>query len=284
MHKLRENEEVVAMSTTAQSVRNRKNKAKTTFTDFIEKDRENIFVIHYSCESFLFKPQGTHTRIAAVAVRNLSGTVRKVYSIHSAAAIASCREDEIQSRLIDLEKDFLDELFKFFASNINASWMHWNMNSDKFGFDALQSRYNVLFKTQPTIPELGRRFNLASNLKDRFGNNYACEPHLDNAMRLNGLSDIGFLPGGVEAVAVDNHKYKEVHDSTEAKINVIAELAKKLQDNKFHSHASFWDRYGTDFPALVDDLMGTFVMKLLGLLALLSTILAIVKSLIHPSH
>ncbi len=273
------------MITNIQALKKKRDDAKSAMKLILNKDDQSVFIIHYSCESFDFKPQGTNPRIFAVAVRNLSGERRQVFSIHAEAAKEKLADQEIKDQLEKLEVKFLEQLEKFFELNGAAIWLHWNMNSDRFGFDALCNRYRSLADKELKVPPAAQRSNFAAHLKALYGSSYACAPHLDNVMRMNNLSDTRYLHGGLEAVAADNLKYKELHDSSEAKVNVITELVKYQRENKLKTHAKFGDRYGGDLRALVDDIMASFTMKLLGFVSLLWTagnVAVAIWNALHP--
>ena len=48
----------------------------------ISDNRNNVVVIHYSCESFYDRPDGTSPRITSIAVRNLATGQTESFSIH----------------------------------------------------------------------------------------------------------------------------------------------------------------------------------------------------------
>ena len=56
-------------------------KARKQLTEINEK-RGNVVVIHYSCESFYDRSDGTSPRITSIAVRNLATGQTESFSIH----------------------------------------------------------------------------------------------------------------------------------------------------------------------------------------------------------
>ncbi len=53
--------------------------------DQLEARRDNVLVIHYSCESFYDTQDGRTARVTSIAVRNLSTGQTSSFSIHKSA-------------------------------------------------------------------------------------------------------------------------------------------------------------------------------------------------------
>ena len=71
------------MSKASERLRRRR-EAKGQLTE-INKKRDNVVVIHYSCESFYDRPDGKSPRITSIAVRNLVTGQTESFSIHQIA-------------------------------------------------------------------------------------------------------------------------------------------------------------------------------------------------------
>ena len=70
---------------------------------------EHVVIIHYSCESFYDRPNGTSPRITSIAVRNLESAQTASFSIHQVAERSGYSLDEIEPNYDKLEKQMLDE-------------------------------------------------------------------------------------------------------------------------------------------------------------------------------
>ena len=193
----------------------------------ISKNRSNVFVIHYSCESFYDLSNETSPRITSIAVRNFATGHTESFSIHRIAE----RDEElsikdISTRADELEKKMLEQFYSYAKRHSNYTWLHWNMRDSKYGFPALEHRYEVLggelFKIQES-----RRHNLTELLKQLYGDDYIGHPRLKNLIRKNAITDQDFLSGEEEARAFENGEYIEVHQSTLRKVTVISEIANR---------------------------------------------------------
>jgi len=63
--------------------------------DSLFSDRSNVWVIHYSCESFYDRPNGASPRITSLAVRSLDSAQTHSFSIHQVAERLKVPFDEI---------------------------------------------------------------------------------------------------------------------------------------------------------------------------------------------
>jgi len=70
----------------------------------IIKKAESTFVIHYSCESFYGREDGTSPRITSIAIRNLASGQTDSYSIHQVAEEEQIQFEDIRSHFIIPEK------------------------------------------------------------------------------------------------------------------------------------------------------------------------------------
>ena len=71
------------MSKASERLRRRREAKKQLIE--INKNRNNVLVIHYSCESFYNRVDRTSPRITSIAVRNLSTGQTESFSIHQIA-------------------------------------------------------------------------------------------------------------------------------------------------------------------------------------------------------
>lgn len=122
----------------------RRRDAKKQLTE-INKNHNNVVVIHYSCESLYDRPDGTSPRITSIAVRNwvLGQTVS--FSIHQIAERdKKLSIESINVHYDELEKKMLKEFYDYAEKHKNDTWLHWDMRNINYGFVALEHRYKVL--------------------------------------------------------------------------------------------------------------------------------------------
>ena len=112
--------------------------------DRLFTEAANIWVIHYSCESFYDRPEGRSPRITSIAVRSLNSGQTRSFSIHQVAERGRVPHGEIVDRYDELERRMLDEFFDHIGGHRNMHYLHWNMRDINFGFAAIEHRYRVL--------------------------------------------------------------------------------------------------------------------------------------------
>lgn len=66
----------------------------------------NVWVIHYSCESFYGRPEGRSPRVTSIAVRNLGSGQTTSFSIHKAAERQGVAVASIDTSYDELENSF----------------------------------------------------------------------------------------------------------------------------------------------------------------------------------
>jgi hypothetical protein len=121
----------------------KRNKARNTLSDLMSHP-EHVVVIHYSCESFYDRPDGSSPRITSIAVRNLESAQTTSFSIHQMAKRNGYSIDQIDQRYDHLEKMMLDEFYEYVRTHLTYKWLHWNMRDINYGFQAIAHRYRVL--------------------------------------------------------------------------------------------------------------------------------------------
>ncbi|MCW5824902.1 MAG: hypothetical protein KIT34_19045 [Cyanobacteria bacterium TGS_CYA1] len=264
----------------ALKIREKRKKEIDLRRQILSNDWDSIYVIHYSCESFYYKSPGTRSRITSVAVRNLAGTSRNVFSIHtSAIKMRFKKQEDIVANLEILEKDFLSDFFEFASSRKDCYWVHWNMDNPDFSFRVLEERFAHDFDGNPVSIPFNRKFDLANHLKEVYGKKYACYPRLDNTMHKNQISAPNFLPGGREAVAVTYHKYEELHNSNSAKVDVISQILELTQEEKLKTHSHWWAVHQCNVAVAVEAALEATWFKFLGAIALLFSLIQMCNSL-----
>ena len=114
---------------------------------------DTVIVIHYSCESFHDRPEGSSPRITSIAVRILGSGQTTSFSIHQVAERRGFSAIELEQYYNDLESQMLAEFFAYVDKHPNFKWLHWNMRDINYGFQAIYHRYRVLNGHPCEIPE-----------------------------------------------------------------------------------------------------------------------------------
>src|ERR1700736_5002634 len=77
----------------------------------------NVWVIHYSCESFYDRTDGRSPRITSIAVRKLDCAQTISFSIHQIAERRRLPFDQIEQHYDDLEREMLADFFAHLGSH-----------------------------------------------------------------------------------------------------------------------------------------------------------------------
>ena len=204
---------------------------------------KSVVVIHYSCESFYDRTDGTSPRVTSIAVRNLESGQTQSFSIHQMAEKRKVKADQIAAQYNDLEKRMLNAFFEYAKTHQRSRWLHWNMRDINFGFAALEHRSQVLGGNVVTIPEENRS-DLSRILIAIYGVGYTGHPRLDSLMATNKISARDFLVGADEARAFDAGEYVKLHQSTLRKVDVLANLAERAENGSLQTNATWWEMHG----------------------------------------
>jgi len=260
----------------AQRILQKRKRARETLARLMS-DPEHVVVIHYSCESFYDRPNGTSPRITSIAVRNL-GTAQTVsFSIHQVAERQSYSIAEIDERYDDLERQMLDEFYDYVRTHQGFIWLHWNMRDINYGFQAIAHRYRVLGGT-PIIIEESRLVDLSRLLVAIYGIGYIGHPRLVKLVEKNKISKRDFLTGAEEAEAFERREYVRLHLSTLRKVDILANIAERSDSGILKTNATWREIYGLYPEAIAEWLKEHWIPTLIGALL---TIAGFIWSIIH---
>lgn len=217
----------------------------------IIKKAESTFVIHYSCESFYGREDGTSPRITSIAIRNLASGQTDSYSIHQVAEEEQIQFEDINKHYNMLEKKMLKRFFDFVNIHQHFTWIHWNMRDVNYGFAAIEHRYRVLGGKPVQISETNK-FDISRALVDIYGIAYIGHPRLESLMRKNQITNKDFLSGKDEAEAFDKKLFIKLHQSTLRKVDTIANIFERTADGTLKTNASWREQHGYTIQAVTE--------------------------------
>ncbi|MDD2468075.1 MAG: hypothetical protein PHI97_29200 [Desulfobulbus sp.] len=210
----------------------------------LDDRRDSVVLIHYSCESFYDRPDGSTPRVTSIAVRNLGTGQTESFSIHKVAELKGIPVTEIAAQYDTLEKEMLDEFGHFLQAHSHCSWVHWNMRDISYGFQAIEHRHKVLGGVPPSrLPE-ERKFDLARALIAIYGIGYAGHPRLEYIVQLNKITDKSFLSGKDEAAAFEQGEFVKLHQSTLRKVDILANIFGRTLDGSLKTNSTWWKARG----------------------------------------
>lgn len=218
--------------------------------DKLFEDATNVWVIHYSCESFYDRPNGFSPRITSIATRKLHSGQTVSFSIHQVAERRRVDPARIADEYDVLERQMLDEFFQHISGYRTITFLHWNMRDINYGFAAIEHRYRVL-GGDPYIVDDGFKIDLARLFIDLYGVGYTGHPRLETLLQQNKIEALDMLNGAGEAEAFDAARYVDLHRSTLRKVDVIANLAGRAHDRALKTSTSWWKMRGGSLTAFI---------------------------------
>lgn len=226
------------------SYRYKTRKAAKQSLESIISHEKNVVIIHYSCESFYHRPDGSSPRITSIAVRNLGTGQTTSFSIHQVAERDGVDRSQIEQQYNRLERLMLDDFYQYVTSHLSHTWLHWNMRDINYGFAAIAHRYRVLGGSPAEIHETNM-CDLAGLLIRLYGPSYAGHPRLTSLLRINSISEKDFLTGQQEADAFVNRDYVRLHQSTLRKVDVLNNIFVRLSSGTLKVKSNWKDVHGS---------------------------------------
>lgn len=189
----------------------------------IEDAHSKVLVVHYACESFYGKPAYT-PRVTSIAVLNKENNESRMFSIHLSAQLLKMNLDDLSTVDLDkVEHSMLCEFASFVESHQNYIWLHWNMRSASYGFQAISNRYRILGGNEIKISD-ATKVDLSEVFDKRYSHKFeANEPDgkLINLARRNDINLKDAMPGKEEARAFEARDFRALHMSTMRKVEVV---------------------------------------------------------------
>lgn len=260
------------MISATRKIKKRK-EAKNKFSELMSNPNYTV-IIHYSCESFYNRPDGSSPRITSIALRNLGSGQTTSFSIHQMAEINKYSSNDIENYYEQLEKLMLDEFYKYVKDRKKDTWVHWNMRDINYGFQALAHRYKVLGGVPEEIDE-SKLVDLSRSLLSIYGTRYIEHPRLQKLIEKNKITHKDFLNGADEAAAFEKKEYVKLHQSTLRKVDVLANILERSEDGSLKTNASWKDIYGSYPEALGEFLKEHWLISLIGFISAIAGIVAI---------
>ena len=129
---------------------------------------ENSIIVHYGCSDFNSNEHKVYW-IGAV-----NHTPNKTYFFENRN-----------------EVEVIEKFYKYVQDNKEKTFIHWSMNSPKFGFRAIENRYFTLTNNKIDL-QPKNEIDLSEYFKNKYGINYIERQNgrLNNLAKLNGFSGI----------------------------------------------------------------------------------------------
>lgn len=258
----------------------KRRQAKIELSKLMSKS-DQVIVIHYSCESFYDRPDGSSPRITSIAVRNLDSGQTTSFSIHQVAERKGYSAYVLEQYYNQLEKLMLDEFYEYVRRHSSHIWLHWNMRDINYGFPAIAHRYKVLQGNPEEVNE-SKLVDLSRLSIAIYGVGYIQHPRLKSLVEKNRITHRDFLDGKAEADAFINKQYVKLHQSTLRKIDVFANIVERAIDGSLKTNSTWKDVYGS-YPAAVIEFIkeNPIISGLVGMIGFVSAVIGIVTLFIR---
>jgi len=231
----------------------------------IEESNSKLLVVHYACESFYGKPAYT-PRVTSIGVLNKENNESRIFSIHLSAQILQMSLEDLSADNLDIiEKSMLYEFAKFADSHQSYIWLHWNMRSASYGFQAISNRYLILGGSEIKIPD-ANKVDLSEVFDKRYTHDFELnEPDgkLLNLARRNNINLMDAMPGKQEAIAFDSKNFKALHMSTMRKVEIIDRLLTAHIRGKLKYAVSLKDVYDLTIPGIYGLIRDSWLLLLI---------------------
>lgn len=213
----------------------------------IQKKPGEYNLIHYSCESL----EAPSPRIYTIVIRELGSQRTVTFSIEEYAAKEKIQESEIEQSFEKIEKKMLKEYFEYIekAADDGKTFIHWNMYSNKYSFEAIEKRYSVL-GGKPNKISSKNKFSLMDGIKDIYGSGYMPEEKGKGKGKLvllaeyNNLSLLNSLDFGQQLKEVENGNYSLINLSTGRTIIWLKSILDRVIDKKLKHKAPLFNKVG----------------------------------------
>jgi hypothetical protein len=253
----------------------KRRQAKAKLSELMSKS-DRVIIIHYSCESFYDRPDGSSPRITSIAVRNLDSGQTTSFSIHQIAERNGYSAIALEQHYNELEKLMLEEFYDFVSRHSSHIWLHWNMRDINYGFPAIAHRFKVL-QGKPEDVNESKLVDLSRLLIAIYGADYIQHPRLTSLVENNQITYRDLLVGKAEADAFTNKQYVKLHQSTLRKVDILSSIVERAADGSLKTNSTWKDIYG-GYPAAVIEIIkeNPIISGLVGLIGFISAVVGII--------
>lgn len=170
----------------------------------------DILAIHYACQDFNDAPK--YSAVSCIALKDVSTDHVTLFS-----------------RLeYEKEAEMLGAFFDYMNRHRDRVFVHWNMGHDRYGFRALEKRFQELTGQAAFEINRSQTVDLDTVIGDLYGPNYIQHRKLWNLALLNKYSTLNWKDGKEEAQLFREGRFRDINASTECKVGVIVAIMKDL--------------------------------------------------------
>lgn len=176
----------------------------------------DCYFIHYASDGF-YNGSSPAPKISCIVIFNDKTTEKFRF----------CPVDYLKGNSKEeAERLCLNRFKQIIESKPNICFIHWNMNSDGFGFKAISARAKELGVELPQI-STENLFDLSSYVTDIAGKRLT----LKQVLWFNNLLDSEFLEGKTEAEYLNYGRYEEIFESVNLKTAALSMIVEEIKHN-----------------------------------------------------
>lgn len=189
-------------------------------SDLKKLNNTNTWIIHYACNGLYDGLSSAHN-ISCIIVSNLNCENKRKFYVKDYLGEHSFKESE---------KLLLKKFADFINQNTDKYFVHWNMNSQSFGFNAINARCRKLEIEIKDIPN-ENKIDL-SKIVEKLANK---KLSLKQTLMFKDMLFDDFLNGKDELEAYNKGNYNALLESVHDKVIGIQMLIEVINENSFKS-------------------------------------------------
>jgi hypothetical protein len=231
----------------------------------INENRKDVYLIHYSCESF-FNLKGRTPRIISISIMNYDNSQTHTYSIHLEAQFRKYDYNNLTTAELDeCEKIMLDNYYSFIKKNITKYYIHWMMINSNFGFSGIDNRYKIL-GGKPTYLEDKFKLNLPEILCWVYSYGWESDAHggrLKNCAERNKMKPTLFLTGAEEANKFEETDWLSLQNSTISKVKLFKNIIELVNAKTLKTKSGWREIYGISLESFKDIINSNVILSII---------------------
>ncbi len=169
----------------------------------IKKAPQSVRIMHYACSDINSNP----VEISCVSIMDYSNLNTVTYS----------RSNLTESQLL---QQFLSDL----QSNVNKTYVGWNMKDSTYGLPVIYRRATQLLETTQFPLDPSAVKDLDGLFDSKYGKGYCENLKLGKMAQFNNIQMLNFLSGAEEATLAAAREFRPIEISTNRKVRIIGEL------------------------------------------------------------
>ncbi|WP_099044409.1 hypothetical protein [Leuconostoc citreum] len=187
----------------------------------IEHRPENFVLIHCATSSIFGE---SYPNISCISLMNIKDKERTQFSLAKYPLIDSIEKKEL--KLLTDFFEYVESVKKY------CTFIHWNMNSQYYGFAAIEMRYNLLSRKPNNIFREIKKMDLDDILGNIYSNEYVDNPKMYNLYTLNNFHINNFSDGETDAKNYEQRNWYNIEKSSRAKVEFIYQVLELTAQNK----------------------------------------------------